>query len=139
MICLTLISLRNSDNFFLPSRAFKIGPSLEDRVAILKYYYKKTGGAFYIVFFKPKIVTKFTKRVVSIEQSRHSTSFCNRTRTVSIPVFIFFYTLHSKVPYFFISPPKFVFAHFLEKIELVSKKAVFFSRAGKKKQHLRLS
>ena len=39
----------------------------------------------------------------------------------------------AKVPYFFISPPKFVFAHFFEKIELVSKNAGFFSRAGKKK------
>ena len=33
---------------------------------------------------------------------------------------------HSKVPYFFISLPKFVFAHFLGKIELVSKNVVFY-------------
>ena len=31
-----------------------------------------------------------------------------------------------KVPYFFISQEKFKFVHFLGKIELVSKKAVFF-------------
>ena len=40
----------------------------------------------------------------------------------------------------FFFPAKFVFAHFLGKIKSVSKKAVFFfSRAGKKKQLLRLS
>ena len=33
--------------------------------------------------------------------------------------------VRAKVPYFFMSPPNFVFAHFLEKIELVSKNAVF--------------
>ena len=32
-----------------------------------------------------------------------------------------------KVPYFSISPLKFVFAHFLAKIECVRKKSVFFS------------
>ena len=32
----------------------------------------------------------------------------------------------AKVPYFFISQEKFKFVHFLGKIELVSKKAVFF-------------
>ena len=35
----------------------------------------------------------------------------------------------TKVSYFFISQEKFKFVHFFEKIELVSKKAVFFSRA----------
>ena len=91
MIFLSSISLRKADKSFLPTRAFKRGPCLEDRVAILRYYCNKTGW----VFVNPKIVTKFTKRVVSIEQSRHSTSFCNRTRTVSISVF-FFYSLHSR-------------------------------------------
>ena len=42
--------------------------------------------------------------------------------------------LAPKVPYFFISQEKFNFAHFLAKFELVSKSAVFFSCAGKKKQ-----
>ena len=48
-------------------------------------------------FVKPKIVTKFTKRVVSIEQSRHSTTFCNRTRNVpiGIPFYFFLFTQFS--------------------------------------------
>ena len=48
-------------------------------------------------------------------------------------------SMQPMVPYFFISQEKFNFAHFLEKIELVSKNAVFFSGAGKKNSLLRLS
>ena len=39
-----------------------------------------------------------------------------------------------KVPYFFISQEKFNFSHFFEKLELVSKIAVFFPVPEKKKQ-----
>ena len=48
------------------------------------------------------------------------------------PIKNFFALFHPKVPYLFISQEKFNFLHFLEKIELVSKNAVFFWRRKKK-------
>ena len=47
---------------------------------------------------------------------------------------LFLVLVIAKVSYFFISQEKFIFLHFLEKIELVSKNAVFFFRHRKKKQ-----